>query len=144
MIVYRLCLAGHSALDGEGARLYGGRWNSPGRPAVYTAATASLALLEILVHLDLTPDLLPPYRLLQIELPDTSPFEALPHAPTAQAECIRSGDDFLERGAALSLRVPSVIVPQEQNTILNPRHPDAAALRVVSDEPFPFDPRLLD
>lgn len=53
MIVYRLCKAAHIALDGKGARLWGGRWNSADWPMVYTAATPSLAVLEILVHLDL-------------------------------------------------------------------------------------------
>ena len=59
MIVYRLCKAVYSALDGEGARLWGGRWNSAGRPMVYAAASPSLAVLEVLVHLDLPAELLP-------------------------------------------------------------------------------------
>lgn len=65
-------------LDGEGARLYGGRWNSPGRPMVYTAANPSLVALEMLVHLDLPPELAPSdYRLLSIRVPDDAPSQIL-------------------------------------------------------------------
>jgi len=75
VILYRLCKAAHVALDGEGARLWGGRWNSAGRPMVYAAATPSLAVLEVLVHLDLPAELLPDdLRLLTIEVPDSRPY----------------------------------------------------------------------
>ena len=83
MIVYRLCKAVHAALDGEGARLWGGRWNRAGRPMIYTAASPSLAVLEVLVHLDLPSALLPDdLRLLTIELPDDAALRRLDPGPT--------------------------------------------------------------
>jgi RES domain-containing protein len=143
VIVHRLAKAGFAGLDGEGARLYGGRWNSPGRPMVYSAASPSLAVLEVLVHLDLPPELMPDdYRLLAIEIPDDAAVERLDDVPAEARACAAVGDDFLARGAALALLVPSVIVPQERNVLVNVRHPDMGRVRITGDEPFRFDPRL--
>ncbi|MEH0198308.1 RES family NAD+ phosphorylase [Caulobacter sp. CCNWLY153] len=140
MIVHRIAKAAHVGLDGEGARLYGGRWNSPGRPMLYAAASPSLAVLEVLVHLDLPPDLLPlDYRLLWIHVPDDAPSLALEAVPR---DSVAIGDAFLIAGEALCLRVPSQVVPQEINTLINPRHPAFAGVRVEREEPFRFDPRL--
>lgn len=143
MIVYRLTKAANSALDGEGARRFGGRWNSPGRPMVYTAASPSLALLEIMVHLDLAPELLPSdYRLLSIEVPDGSQANIIDTAHLTLRDCRTLGDSFLETGERLVLKVRSVIVPQETNTLINPRHADAAHVRMVANEAFRIDVRL--
>ena len=145
MIVHRLTKAAFTALDGEGARRFGGRWNSAGRPAVYAAASPSLAVLEVLVHLDLPGELMPDdYRLIGIEIPDDAQVELLNHAPGAADDCLAAGDDFLIRAAALVLLVPSIVVPQERNAILNVRHPAMSRVAIVTDEPFRFDPRLLD
>lgn len=144
MIVYRLCKAVHVALDGEGARLWGGRWNSPGRPMVYTAASPSLAVLEVLVHLDLPAELLPDdYRLLTIDIPDDAPVGLLATDAAVDAACQAEGDAFLDAGEALVLRVRSVVVPQEWNALLNVRHLDMARVVVRENEAFRFDPRLL-
>jgi RES domain-containing protein len=145
VIVYRLCKAAHIALDGdEGARLWGGRWNSVGRPMVYTAATPSLAVLEVLVHLDLPADLLPDdLRLLTIEIPDDAPLRVLDGDAADDTDCIAQGDAFLDAGDALALRVRSVVVPQEWNMLLNARHADVARVAVSSNDPFRLDPRLL-
>lgn len=143
MIAYRLTLPAFRALDGEGARTFGGRWNSPGRPMVYASAGPSLPVLEVMVHLDLEPDLLPDdYRLLTIEVPDDAPGERIEEAPTEAAACAVLGDDFLKRASALTLIVPSVVVPQDHNVLLNPRHPAMADVRIVGDVGFAFDPRL--
>ncbi|HUZ13811.1 MAG TPA: RES family NAD+ phosphorylase [Caulobacteraceae bacterium] len=145
MIVHRLAKAAFTRLDGEGARLFGGRWNSPGRPATYTAASPSLAVLEVLVHLDLPAELMPAdYHLLAMEIPDDAPTERLGDIPADADARLAMGDSFLARGAALILLVPSIVVPQEHNAIVNVRHPAIAGVRVVTDEPFTFDPRLLD
>jgi len=144
VIVYRLAKAAFTALDGEGARLYGGRWNSPGRSMIYTAASPSLAVLEVLVHLDLPAELIPDdYRLLAIEIPDDAAFERLEQAPVDANACRSVGDDFLVRGAALALIVPSVVVPQERNDLIDARHPAMGSVRLVWEEPFRFDRRLL-
>ncbi|MDP3747337.1 MAG: RES family NAD+ phosphorylase [Phenylobacterium sp.] len=144
MIVHRLAKAAFTALDGEGARLFGGRWNSPGRPMIYAAASPSLAVLEVLVHLDLPPELMPDdYRLLSLELPDPGPIEHIEQTPEDDGARLAIGDRFLTDMASLALTVPSVVVPQERNTLINPRHPAAVGLRLVSNEPFSLDARLL-
>ncbi len=145
MIVHRLARAAFTGLDGQGARLYGGRWTSPGTPAIYAAASPSLSVLEVLVHLDLPPELMPSdYRLLTIEIPDEAPFEELASPPADDPACRAAGDGFLQRAQAIVLLVPSVVVPQERNAILNPRHPAMAGVRILADDPFRFDPRLLN
>lgn len=144
MIVYRLCKTAYVALDGEGARLWGGRWNSAGRPMVYAAATPSLAVLEVIVHLDLPGELLPDdLRLLTIEIPDDAPVRRLDPSPIDNDACLAAGDAFLDAGDALALLVRSVVVPQEWNALINVRHPDIGRVAVRADEPFQLDPRLL-
>jgi len=144
VIVHRLAKAAFAALDGEGARLYGGRWNAPGRPMIYAAASPSLAVLEVLVHLDLPPELLPDdYRLLAIDIPDDAPAERLDQTPDDAADCLALGEAFLDRGAALVLLAPSVVVPQERNALINVAHPDMARVRAVGNQPFRLDPRLI-
>ncbi|MBA4010961.1 MAG: RES domain-containing protein [Phenylobacterium sp.] len=107
---------------------------------LYSAGSPSLALLEVLVHLDLPPELIPiDYRLLAIHVPDGAPMERLDDLPV---DPLVIGDDFLARGAALALLVPSAVVPQEVNALINPRHPAAEGLRVETNAPFRFDPRL--
>lgn len=139
MIVWRICRAAHADLLGEGARLYGGRWNTPGHPMIYTAEAAALAVLEVRVHLDLTPDLLPDdYLLIGIETGDTPP-EMVPTIPDDPASF---GDDWLATRRSALLRVPSVIVPESANLLINPRHPGAETLRIVGRRPFRFDDRL--
>jgi RES domain-containing protein len=144
VILYRLCKAAHVALDGEGARLWGGRWNSAGMPMVYAAATPSLAVLEVLVHLDLPAELLPDdLRMLKIEVPDDVALFRLESVPSDDASCIDAGDRFLTAGEALMMLVRSVVVPQEWNALINVRHPDMARVAVREEEPFRLDPRLL-
>jgi RES domain-containing protein len=148
--VYRICRTAYRELDGKGALLYGGRWNSPGRPVVYASATLSLAALEYLIHVepeDAPADLIA----LTIEVPDDSPMEsveasALPSGWEKVAEpppCKDIGDRWVSSGASLLLRVPAAPVPEEMNLLLNPEHRDARRVRIVADRPFFFDPRLL-
>ena len=138
-----------TAFDGEGARLYGGRWNSPGRACVYVASSESLALLEIMVHLE-SYRLLDAYALLRLTLPAESILrvgaEDLPdnwqEAP-APAETADLGDGWLTSGQSLALALPSVVVPREFNYMLNPGHPLFDSI-VAAAEPLRFkpDPRL--
>lgn len=153
MDVYRLTRARHADLSGEGARLYGGRWNTAGAPAVYAAASRALAALEYLVHLDVedAPDDL---VLLTIALPDGL-AETVVGSDALAAEapdwavfadhpaCRRAGDAWLAAGATLALRVPSAPVPEEQSVVLNPRHPAMRDVRVAARRAFAYDPRLL-
>ncbi|MEL7966019.1 RES family NAD+ phosphorylase [Vreelandella neptunia] len=138
-----------TAFDGEGARLYGGRWNSPGNACVYVASSESLALLEIMVHLE-SYRLLNAYALLRLTLPAESILsvgeEDLPEnwqeAP-APAETAELGDGWLASKQSLALAVPSVAVPRELNYMLNPADPLFDQI-VTTAEALPFqpDPRL--
>ena len=139
MQVWRICRRPFADLSGEGARLYGGRWNSPGRPVVYTAETAALAVLEVRVHLDLDWDLLPEdYVLVTIEVPAGKP-EQLAELPP---DTVAAGDAWLASRRSALLKVPSVIVPESANILIDPTHPDAAAITIASTRPFAFDARL--
>lgn len=138
-MAWRICKRSHADLSGAGARLYGGRWNSPGRAVVYTAATAELAVLEVRVHLDLPPDLIPSdFVLVEIDLAGLA-VEAIGSLP---ADPMAFGDTWLVEARTPVLRVPSVIVPEASNLLLNPSHPQAYAAQVVGMRDFRFDPRL--
>ena len=139
-VVWRICRRPFADLSGEGARLYGGRWNSPGRPLTYTAEAAALAVLEVRVNLDLDWDTLPDdYVLISIDLGALVPEEIadLPVDPRAV------GDAWLRSGRSALLRVPSWIVPESHNVLINPIHPDASSIKTGSIRSFAFDKRLL-
>ena len=148
--LWRLTKARHlgTALDGEGARLFGGRWNSPGRRAVYLSEGLSLAVLEVLVHTDVSTA--PAHVALPLELPDGVPVTELAparlppdwRAPEAPSSTRALGDAWLAARETAFLRVPSVIIPEEFNVVLNPEHPDAGRLVRGKPAPFSFDPRL--
>lgn len=141
MRLWRLTRAAYAALNGEGARLYGGRWNSPGRAVVYTAAEAALAVLEVRVHLDLPFDLLPDdYVLLTIETGEPRAEEG--PALNDPGACRAYGDRWLAERRSALLRVPSVIVPESRDVLINPAHPDALGIHIVQSRPWTFDPRL--
>ena len=138
MIAWRLCRRPHADLSGEGARRFGGRWNSPGRPVVYLAEHPALAALEVRIHLDLPFELLPAdFVLMRVLVPDdpNTVFEAV-------ANTVTTGDTWLTEARSAVLRVPSVLVPHSWNVLFNPNHPDATGALLRSVEPFGFDPRL--
>ena len=147
--VYRLVKAAHAeeALSGEGARLYGGRWNPPGFAVVYASQSRALAALETLVHLTLEARTLR-FMMFEIIAPANSEPErySAPPAvwrherPSSVTQAV--GRNWLARGASAILAVPSVLVPQESNVLLNVSHPDFRRLRVSRPEPFAFDERL--
>ncbi|AQU81613.1 MULTISPECIES: RES family NAD+ phosphorylase [unclassified Halomonas] len=135
-----------SAFDGEGARRFGGRWNSRrGQPCIYLASSESLAILEVMVHLE---DylLLQHYALLELQLPSQLvlqlPSEQWPKdwreepAPASTAEL---GDIWLASQSSVALAVPSVVVPREHNYLLNPAHPDFKQV-VESATSIDFEP----
>jgi len=141
MQFWRLARKIHANLSGEGARLAGGRWNSPGRPMVYCAQEASLAMLEIRVHLDLPFELLPDdYVYLAIDTGDLTIEEA--GLPPTERESRQIGDEWLQSGRTPLLRVPSAIVPLGRNILINPLHPAASAIAVSAEYPCEFDQRL--
>jgi RES domain-containing protein len=148
---WRIVKARHqaTAFDGEGARLYGGRWNSRGLPVVYVAASPALAALEMLVHVG-NSGVLASYvsiacafdaalvlRLDRQRLPkDWRSSPALP-------ELALVGDAWLKDGTSAVLEVPNAIIPDESNYLLNPRHAGFATITIGRPQPFEFDLRLL-
>jgi RES domain-containing protein len=151
LIVYRLAEVRHArtaqdALSGEGAFLFGGRWNPRGYRVAYAAEHLSLAVLEILVH---TQDRkkLEDYRLITLEIPDTFTStldeDTLPSGWQEALEVTREhGRAWVEAGRSVALLAPSVIIPGEHNVLINPLHPDFARLEPTEPVPFRFDPRL--
>jgi RES domain-containing protein len=136
---WRICRRPFADLSGEGARLYGGRWNSPGHAVVYTAEAAALALLEVRVHLDLDWSLLPAdYVLMAIDL-EVLPIEKLEGAP---ADPVAFGDSWLASRRSPVLAVPSFLVPETRNLLINVAHPDAQKATIASIRSFSFDERL--
>jgi len=138
-----------TSLTGIGAASYPGRWNSKGVRLVYTASSHSLALLEMLVHVNTTHDVPENLRLLAYELPDACIHDLDPallpegwdQLPYSQP--VRSvGDGFVRAGRHLALRVPSAITPSESNLLINPGHADIARVKEVGNTPLSPDPRL--
>jgi RES domain-containing protein len=139
VLAWRLCREPFADLAGEGARLYGGRWNTLGQPLVYAASSAALALLEVRVHLDLPPELLPDdYLLLTIDLQDLA-LETVADIPPDPAAF---GDAWLRERRTPILQVPSAIVPESTNFLLNPAHPAATQALIIRRRRFEFDRRL--
>jgi RES domain-containing protein len=153
MLLYRLSPEQYSLdLSGSGASKYGGRWNPKGRPALYTAETPSLAMLESLAHYAISgapPDLV----LVTLNIPDTAtlytpainqlPKEWMSRPPKPASA--KFGSEWLELAEASILRVPSVITPEGLgwNYILNPMHPELAGkIEVESSVKWLLDPRL--
>lgn len=137
----------HSAFDGMGARLAGGRWNSRGVAAIYTASSLPLAALEMLAHLP-RGSILRKYRAISADFdadmvadlkaplpPDWGKFPAGDGTKTL-------GDGWLAGKTSAVLRVPSVVIQSESNFVLNPAHPDFLKIVVGDPQTFYFDPRL--
>jgi RES domain-containing protein len=145
IVAWRLASDRHSPLTGEGARLVGGRWNSPGLPLVYASESLALALVESLVHL---PGRLPrDYAAFKLQVPDAH-LEILERASLKDAWSVdigytrAIGDQWIEQNRTLALAVPSAILTEGTNILINPNHRALEELEVVRQEPFGFDPRL--
>jgi RES domain-containing protein len=139
-------------LDGEGSKLFGARWTSRGRNAVYTSSHLSLSVLEVYVNIpqELRDDL-PVLQAARIAVPDDASTTQVSLEElagfTAELDPIaasrRVGDGWLDQGDTLVLEVPSVLVPEESNLVLNPAHPRMREVKIVSTRAFHFDPRLV-
>jgi RES domain-containing protein len=134
------------AFSGEGARRFGGRWNSPGTAVVYVSDSLALAALETLVHLN--PQLSLDYVSFRVEWPDDllenldvppAGWSVSPAGPASQ----HVGDQWARENRSPALAVPSTLIPSQRNFLLNPRHPKFPRLRISESAPFSFDPRLL-
>ena len=149
MVVWRLTLRKHGAPDGEGANRYGGRWNKPGTPVVYTSGSLSLAALEYLVHVDsdTLPDGLVSIRAtipdsLQIETIDVSNLPGDWKDKIIPVSLQELGTSWASQGKCPVLKVPSVVIEHEWNYVLNPPHQDFSKITWDTSIGFAFDPRL--
>ncbi|MBD1384192.1 RES family NAD+ phosphorylase [Mucilaginibacter rigui] len=150
MILYRIANCTYiQDLSGTGARLYGGRWNSEGKSMVYMASSRALAVLEVLVHLP--PLLLPDnFCVAEVEVPNNSiltlDVKTLPdnwQDASSPAELKTLGNQFIKETKYLMMKVPSSVVPEEYNYLLNPWHPDIKKVKILNTHPFTFDDRLI-
>lgn len=138
-----------SAFDGEGARITGGRWNTEGIPVVYTAGALSLALLEIIVQLEIKEALqyfkaIPvtfSKTLVECVSSDTLPLTWNSTLPSFMTKAI--GDEWIHHSASAALCVPSAVVPNELNYLLNPQHPDISKITIGQPIDLPVDPRVI-
>lgn len=136
------------AFGGEGARLFGGRWNSPGVSLVYGSQHKSLAALEQLVHFNpLTPN---QFKAFQFQFPDSliesvstrelpKDWRQEPPPPSTQ----QFGDTWVRESRSAVLAIPSIIIPDELNYLLNPAHSDFKKITIGRQTDFSFDARLL-
>jgi RES domain-containing protein len=139
-----------SAFTGDGARTYGGRWNSPGTKVVYASSTLSLATLEIMVHLESYKTLCEDYSFVNVEMPSeiietVDPTTLRPGwdsgAPGPESQQI--GDSWASKLESAVLSVPTVLVPGEVNYLLNPDHPDFRRIAISKPKRICFDRRLV-
>lgn len=148
MRVWRI--SNYADLRGLGGIRAGGRWHSAGRPIVYCADHPAAALLEILVHLEFpSTEALPTrYQLIEIDIPDRLKIprpagtEFADDWRTNEEHTRSIGDRWLESAKTAVLQVPSAITPHAHNYLINPRHPDAASIKIASVARHPFDVRI--
>ena len=150
---WRVLKATHqkTAFTGEGARIYGGRWNPIGIPVIYTAESLSLATLEIIVHLE-REDLLHQQFVktpvtFDTHLVLTLSRRKLPkdwnHLPPSEATQ-RIGHEWVLQAESSILKIPSTVTKEEHNFLFNPNHPDFRSIKIGNPQHFEFDPRLVE
>jgi RES domain-containing protein len=150
MIVFRLCRKNYANdLSGRGAEINGGRWNSQGISALYTSSSRALCAIEIIVHVPA--GIIPAdYYLVTIDIPDDAPINTIDiknlpanwNSNPISASTQRIGNAFFAGQKELVLKVPSAIIKDEWNYILNPVHKDFQKVKIIDTEPFAFDTRL--
>ena len=149
MRIYRIADQRHPIWDATGAALLGGRWNSPGRPAIYGSLSSACAMLEILAHAGI--GRIPGAQEIVIaKVPDEDALverhdrESLPEGWDAEDSGVarQLGDDWLASRRSLVLMVPSVVARLEFNAVVNPAHPDFPRMRVSAPEAVVWDRRL--
>lgn len=138
-----------SDLSGEGAKLYGGRWNRPGVPAIYLSEARSLALLELLVHFNSAAALKLNYVFITLNIPKDdivsigSELQGIDLHMFNNEHLWEITDHYFYHKKVLGLRVPSVIIPDEYNIILNPTHALMNEITIKSTQSAIMDPRLI-
>lgn len=150
MRIYRLTASRYvdTAFSGEGTRRVGGRWTPVGYCAVHAAGSIALAVLETLVHVDAS--VMPAHRVIAVDVPEDVPVTTVPVADlpvnwryTPPPSVLRDlGKAWLDAGDTALMQVPSVIVPEEPNYLVNPLHADFSRLVIHPPAPFEIDRRL--
>jgi RES domain-containing protein len=149
LTVWRLLTArfAGTAFSGEGARLYGGRWNRKGTPMVYTAGSQSLAMLEMLVQDEplraryvMIPATLPNNLKIERIVPEDLPADWRSFVARESLQAI--GSEWGKRRSSAVLAVPSAVIPSETNYLLNPLHPSFARIAIGKPQEFITDLRL--
>jgi RES domain-containing protein len=142
MILWRI--SNYADLAGKGGLIVPGRWHRQGFAIVYCCDHPSTALLEILVHMDLD-DLPLHFQLLKIQVPEDIALETV-EIDAAEINDIdltrQKGSNWLEDRSSCLLKVPSIILPEAANVLINPQHADAARLVIENVARYPFDSRL--
>jgi RES domain-containing protein len=150
MEVFRLSTSKWSKiLSGKGAALKGGRWNSAGIEIIYTGSNRSLAMAEVAVHFTLA-TLPSDYMMVTISIPDDVSIKTVqekdlpkgwntfPYGSGTQS----FGDDFVNENKYCLLRIPSAVTKGDFNILINPAHPEFKKIKILLEEPFPFDNRI--
>ncbi|MBL0713001.1 MAG: RES family NAD+ phosphorylase [Desulfosarcina sp.] len=148
--LYRISTSEHIRdITGTGAKIYGGRWNHPGYPVIYTSGSRALAALEFLVHVPmaLAPENLSILEInirpnVQREVIDESMLPPSWRNYPAPEHLVNIGTDWIKSQSSLLLDIPSAVVANETNTLINPLHPDIKYVKAAKVENFSFDPRL--
>jgi RES domain-containing protein len=147
MLLWRI--SSHSELNGRGGLNAPARWHNQGRPVVYLAETPATALIEVLVHLEVREGRFPPsFQLLKLQVPDSVSRDRLAASDlaTGWTEDLRisraAGDRWLDECRSALLQIPSAIVPETENWMLNPLHPDSRLITIEWARKFPYDGRL--
>ena len=140
---------GDTSFSGFGAAVAGGRWNPAGMLVVYASRLLSTASMEKFVHL---PKPIPAtmkfikfpimFNGVAIERPPTSTLPPNWRAEPMAVDSQRFGEAWYRRGATAVLAIPCALIPEEENYVINPTHPDFKLLNIGASEPFTFDPRL--
>lgn len=147
MIVYRVGNGRYRMDDPEGSSRYGGRWNDIGIPVIYAAESRALAALETLVNSN---KLSNNYVCVQVEIPDELSIVRLElgdmppgwNAPSVTDSTRQIGSNWVLSQKSVTLSVPSAVIPEERNFILNPAHPEFKRINFSVPKPFSFDRRI--
>lgn len=150
MEVFRIALTTYcKELTGRGAELYGGRWNKMGIPAIYSSSNRALCALEILANLSVIPNGVS-YSLVTITIPDNDSYPILLPQKLhknwndigGKQQCVEIGTEWIKNRSSLAMFVPSCLVIEDFNILINPMHPDASKISIKQIREFAFDPRF--
>lgn len=148
IILWRV--SNYASLDGTGGLYVSGRWHTKGHPVVYCSEDPSTALLETLVHIEIDSEDRPEiFQVLKIQSAQEVSIEQIEATRLGSewrsnlARTRSQGDEWLQSGRSLLLEVPSVLVPERRNYLINPAHAEMKFLRITARYSHPFDRRFL-